>query len=113
MTLVIGLVTPPVLVSHLAALALDFAQQTGLIQQVEGTVDGRNPEIVPGRLEQNVDLLRTEMLSASLHEEFKNLLTRRGPTPAKHSDLLLMVRWLLAYHWSSILVIMIINTRPT
>jgi hypothetical protein len=65
-----------------------------------------------GRLEQDIDLLGTEMLPAPLHEESENLLTRRSPAPAKHSDLLLMPHWLFALHSGIILVIMrmIINT---
>jgi hypothetical protein len=114
MALVIRLVTSLVLVPHLSTRALDLAKQTRLVQQVEGAVDGRDPNIMAGRLEQNVDFLCTEMLPASLHEESENLLTRRSPAPAKHPDPHLILHWFFALHWSTILVIlrMIINTVP-
>jgi hypothetical protein len=113
MALVIRLVASLVLVPHLSTRALDFAQQTSLVQQVEGAVDGCDPNIMAGRLEQNVNLLGTEMPPASLLEESEDLLTRCGPAPAKHSDLLLMLHWLFALHWATMLVIMIIITSPT
>jgi len=112
MILVLRLVASLVLVTHLSTRALDLAKQTSLVQQVEGAVNGRDPNIMAGRLEQDIDLLGTEMLPASLHEESENLLTRRGPAPAKHSDLLLMLHRLFVLHWGTILVIMIIITNP-
>ena len=76
MKLVIRLVAPPVLVSYLSTRALDLAEQTSPVQQVEGAVDGRNSNVMTGRLEQDIDLLGTEMLSVSMHEDSENLLTK-------------------------------------
>ena len=99
-------------VPHLATWVLDLAKQACLIQQIEGTVDGRDPDFVIGRLKQDIDLLGTEMSPASLHKEPENHLARRCPASAEHPDLFLKLHWPFALHRDAVLVIMrmILNT---
>ena len=103
MVVMIGLVASLIFVTQMAVPALDLANQTGLIQQIERSVNRRDPNIAVRALEKRINLLGTQMLLA-FHEEAEDRFPGNGPPFTVLTDYLSML--ICLFH---ILMIMIIN----
>jgi hypothetical protein len=103
MVVMIGLVASLILITQLAVTALDLANQTSLIQQIERSVDRRDSDIAVRGLKKRIHLLGAQML-LTLHEEAEDRFPRQSPSFTVLTDYLSML--VCFFH---ILMIMIIN----
>jgi hypothetical protein len=78
MVVMVGLVASLIFVTQMAVPALHLANQPGLVQQIERSVDRRDPDIAVRGLEKPIDLLGTQMLLA-FHEEREYLFPWNSP----------------------------------
>jgi len=102
MVVMIGLVAPLIFVTQLAVPALDLANQPGLIQQIERSVDRRDPDIAVRGLEKRINLLGTQVLLA-FHEEAEDRFPRNSPSFTVLTDYLSML--LCFFHGLMIMII--------
>jgi hypothetical protein len=90
MVVMIGLVASLIFVTQMAVPALDLANQSGLIQQNERSVDRRDPNIAVRGLKKHINLLGTQMLLA-FHEEAEDRFPWNGPSFTVFTDYLAML----------------------
>jgi hypothetical protein len=102
MVVMIGLVPSLIFVAQMAIPALDLANQPGLIQQIERSINRRNPDLAVRCLKKRINLLGTQMLLA-LHEEAEDRFAWNGPSLAELTDYLSML--LCFFHGLMIMII--------
>ncbi|MGD0308624.1 MAG: hypothetical protein ABSC02_04975 [Acidobacteriota bacterium] len=102
MVVMIGLVASLIFVTQMAVPALDLADQPGLIQQIERSVDRRDPDIAVRGLEKPINLLGAQMLLA-FHEEAEDHFPWNGPSFTVLTDYLAML--LCFFHGLMIMII--------